>query len=299
MSKYGYYIEGQVGQEVFPQKFSNQIFFSDHVTDLVLEYETVYSVKYQISGTENYEIDNKRFILSSNNYLVVNNKQKVICDSASSRRAISIFIDPATMKDVYINCISIHEDLLENPDADLGQELIFYEKISPLEQNILTGKLKNLRQLFTSADVTANSFGIDFFYDISRALILSQKETIKQINNINCVKISTKKELYKRMVAAKEYIIDNWSSMITIESLAKEVFMSPYHFHRMFSSTFKTTPLKFHADVKMHRIKELLQSGNYSISDIAAMSGYSDIFSFSKAFKKYSGFAPSELLINN
>ena len=65
MNKYGYYIEGQVGREEFPKKFSNQIFFSDHVTDFILEYETVYSIKYQISGLENYEIDNKRFVLSS------------------------------------------------------------------------------------------------------------------------------------------------------------------------------------------------------------------------------------------
>ncbi|MEJ2618038.1 MAG: AraC family transcriptional regulator [Ignavibacteriaceae bacterium] len=273
MNKYGYYIEGQVGHEEFPQKFSNQIFFSDHVTDFILEYETVYSVKYQISGTENYEIDNKRFVLSSNNYLVVNNNQKVICDSASSRKAISIFIDPATLYDVFTNCISVHEDLLENPVSDLGK-------------------------LFSSTDIDTKSFGIDFFYDISKALILSQKENIKQINNINCVKISTKKELYNRMVAAKEYIIENWNNMITIDSIAKEVFMSPYHFHRIFSSTFKTTPLKFHTDVKMKRIKELLQPGGYSISDIAAMSGYSDIFSFSKAFKKYFGFAPSELYKN-
>ena len=101
------------------------------------------------------------------------------------------------------------------------------------------------------------------------------------------------------MIIAKEYITENWSNMITVDSIAEKVFMSPYHFHRIFSSTFKTTPLKFHSDVKMNKIKELLRSGNYSISDIAVMSGYSDIFSFSKAFKKYFGFAPSKFLNNN
>ena len=299
MKKYGYYIEGQVGHEEFPEKFSNQIFFSDHVTDFILEYETVYSIKYQISGTENYEIDDKRFILPSNNYLIVNNNQKVICDSASSREAISIFIDPATLKDVFANCTSFHEDLLENPASNCGNDLIFHEKISPLEQNLLERKLKKLGKLFSSTDIDTKSFGIAFFYDVSKALILSQEETLKQINNIDCVKASTRKELYSRMVSAKEYIIDNWNSIITIESLAEKVFMSPYHFHRIFSSTFKTTPLKFHSDIKMNRIKELMQSGSYSISDIAVMSGYSDIFSFSKAFKKYFGFAPSKFLNNN
>lgn len=298
MNKYAYYIEGQVGHEEFPKKFSNQIFFSDHVTDLILEYETVYSIKYQISGTENYEINNKRFVLSSGNYLVVNNNQKVICDSASSRKAISIFIDPATLNDVFTNCISIHEDLLENPVSDCRQEVIFHEKVSPLQKNIFDEKLKKLGELFSSTDIDTKSFDIDFFYDISKALILSQKESINQINNIDCIKTPTRKELYSRMVIAKEYITENWNSMITVESIAREVFMSSYHFHRIFSSTFRTTPLKFHSDVKMNRIKELLQTGSYSISDIAFMSGYSDIFSFSKAFKKYFGIAPSEFYKN-
>ena len=296
MDKYGYYIGGKVGHDEFPKKFSNQIFFSDHVTDFILEYETVYSIKYQISGTENYEINNKRFILSANKYLVVNNNQKIICDATASGEAISIFIDPAAMKDVFANCISIHEDLLDNPITDCREEVIFHEKIFPLEHNLLDRKLQKLGRLFSSINIDTKSFGMTFFYDISRILILSQKETLRQIRNIECIKSSTKKELYNRMVIAKEYITENWNNLLTTELIAKQVFMSPYHFHRTFVSTFRTTPLKYHSDIKMNRIKVLLQTGNYSVSDIAVISGYSDIFSFSKAFKKYFGFAPSKLL---
>ena len=178
----------------------------------------------------------------------------------------------------------------------IDDEIIFHQKVFPLEHNILAGKLKNLSRLFSLTNIDTKSFRMDFFYDISRALILSQKEALQQIRNIECAKASTKKELYKRMVIAKEYIIGNWNDILTTESIAKHVFMSPYHFHRIFSTTFKTTPLKFHLNIKMNRIKELLRSGNYSVSDIAMMSGYADIFSFSKAFKKYFGFAPSKLL---
>ncbi len=297
MNNYGYYIEGQVGVEKFPRKFSNQIFFSDHVTDLILEYETVYSVKYQISGSENYEIDNKQFTLTSNKYLVVNDNQKVICDSASSEKAISIFIDPATLKDVFTNCISTHEELLEEPGSACRRELVLYENIFPLEQNLISAKLKKLSNIFLNNKVDTKSFRIDFFYDISRELILSQQEILKQIDGIDCSKSSTKKELYNRMISAKEYIIENWNTILNNETIAAQVYMSPYHFHRVFSSTFKTAPIKFHSAVKMKKVRELLLSGNYSISDAARISGYSDIFSFSKAFKKHFGYSPSKLLI--
>ena len=41
------------------------------------------------------------------------------------------------MKDVFANCVSIHEKLLEIPFADYNDEIIFHEKVFPLEQNIL------------------------------------------------------------------------------------------------------------------------------------------------------------------
>ncbi len=286
-----YYIKGKISTGVFPQKFSNQIFFSDHVTGLNIEYQTVYSIKYQISGTEIYEIDGKQFVLTPGKYLVVNDNQKVVCDSASSEKAISIFIDPLTMKDVFVNSKALHEYLLDNSLSD--DELYFYQNIFSLENNLLVDKLISLNKLFNIKNFNSSSFEKDFFYDIAGALILSQQQTLKQIKHIDCIKSSTRKELFNRLMLAKDFIIENWNILLTLEDIASEVFMSPYHFHRVFSSAFGTSPSRFYLDVKMKKIKEMILSQRYCVSEVAELSGYSDIFSFSKAFKKYYGVSPS------
>jgi AraC family transcriptional regulator len=46
----------------------------------------------------------------------------------------------------------------------------------------------------------------------------------------------------------------------------------------------------------MRRQKELLERDKYSVSEAAYAAGYSDIFAFSKAFKKHFGYSPSSVL---
>lgn len=289
----GCYISGEVEKETFPEKFSNQVYISDHVVNFNFEYESVYSVKFLISGSENYEIDGKIFSLSSDEYLVINNNQKVVCDSPFSEKAITIFIDPEIVKDVFNNCSASEEELLEDPYPD-GEEVIFYEKVFPLEENMLVKKLLKLNRFFFDGKLPTKSLGTEFFYDVAKDLILSQKKILEEIRRIECVKISTKKELYDRMARTKEFIIENWKKTLTLDDLAAEAFMSPYHFTRVFSSTFGVSPIKFHTSVKMQNIKELLTSGKESITDLAEMCGYSDVFSFSKAFKRHFGIAPTK-----
>jgi len=155
-------------------------------------------------------------------------------------------------------------------------------------------KLEYLKNLFTWKNVNTKSFNIDFFYEMSRLLILSQNETFKQINNSGFVKVSTKTEIFKRMLKSKSFIIDNWNEQLSIENIASEVFMSPYHFHRIFSATFETTPLKFHKKCKFQKLKKLIHSNQFTISEIAELGGFSNIYSFSKAFKNFYGYPPSK-----
>ena len=50
---------------------------------------------------------------------------------------------------------------------------------------------------------------------------------------------------------------------------------------------------EYHANVRMREAKRLLLSG-YNVSRVAILTGYSDIASFSRAYKKYYHLTPSE-----
>ena len=51
----------------------------------------------------------------------------------------------------------------------------------------------------------------------------------------------------------------------------------------------------YHTEIRMREAKKLLLSG-YNVSRTAILTGYSDIASFSRAYKKYYKFTPREYL---
>ncbi len=87
-----------------------------------------------------------------------------------------------------------------------------------------------------------------------------------------------------------EYTNDN----IEISYLAALCGMSEAYFRRLFLKSFGTSPIKYINSLKIDRAKELIQSGLYSISKVAAASGFHDDAYFSRKFKEAIGVAPSE-----
>lgn len=297
MNEHTSYITGELTDKHFPSRFSNQIYFSDYAK-FYLKYKSAYSVKFPITGTDNFKIDNRMIDLQANSYLVVNNDQEVICLPGNSEKAISIFIDPELLTDVYNTCKKKNEELLSNPFNIDNNRPMFFENSYPLQDNLLSDLIIRFTKSFDIDKSNPDKFGIHFFFKVSEALILSQQETFKEIKRIDAVKKSTRLELYNRMIKAREFIYDNWDKNISLDLLAKSVCMSPYHFHRTFSSVYGHTASHYHKLIKMKKAKELISLKTHSISQVAEIAGYDNIHSFSKSFKKLFGSSPSHFLNN-
>lgn len=91
-----------------------------------------------------------------------------------------------------------------------------------------------------------------------------------------------------------QYIEKNMEKKLTINELADVMHLHPNYFIRYFKSFFGSSPIKFINNMRMNRAKQLLSEENMSISQISKSVGIGDIFYFSKLFKKYNGFAPTE-----
>lgn len=80
------------------------------------------------------------------------------------------------------------------------------------------------------------------------------------------------------------------------EDLEREIGISHAGLYRKFKKLFSTTPLEFIQHYRLKKSVELLQSGNYNVSDVAYMVGFSDPKYFSIVFKKYYGKNASDFL---
>jgi AraC-like DNA-binding protein len=104
--------------------------------------------------------------------------------------------------------------------------------------------------------------------------------------------MAIEKDLYPRIVAAKVFIDENFQEDISLEDISQHAFLSRFHFHRLFSAVYKTTPHQYLTRKRIDKAKDLL-SENKPITEVCNTVGFESLGSFSGLFKKEIGFAPT------
>ncbi len=79
---------------------------------------------------------------------------------------------------------------------------------------------------------------------------------------------------------------------ISNEIIAKQSEISVVYFRKIFTAAFHVSPMKYVQNLRMEKAKELLLSGLVSVTDVARLTGFSSIYSFSKTFKTACGCSP-------
>ena len=118
-----------------------------------------------------------------------------------------------------------------------------------------------------------------------RCTICSQKTALKRTG---CILQVTPLNRCWKSINIEE--ADNVNNNILDEvERAKHYFIKNYN-----KRIVKCTPMQFILNLRIEKAKELLEFGNYNISQVASMVGYDNPLYFSRLFKKYVGVSPKE-----
>ncbi len=85
----------------------------------------------------------------------------------------------------------------------------------------------------------------------------------------------------------------NLDKKITLGDVASYLHMNPSYFSRLYKKDTNENFIDFVNRTKMERAKDLIESTNKSIEDIAYMIGFENKSYFLKIFKKYFGVVPN------
>lgn len=89
-----------------------------------------------------------------------------------------------------------------------------------------------------------------------------------------------------------EYINDNLSTHLSLRVLSTKLGMSPYYFERLFKQSVGQTPHQYILQCRIERAKQLLQTTQLPIMEIAFQVGCKNHSHFSKLFRKLTGMSP-------
>lgn len=90
------------------------------------------------------------------------------------------------------------------------------------------------------------------------------------------------------------WLKSNLSKQFSMTEVAEQFGMSPRNFNRRFKEATGKTPSQYLQDARVATAKDLLQSSNLSIGDIADKVGYGDISHFTQLFRKKLSVTPRE-----
>lgn len=92
----------------------------------------------------------------------------------------------------------------------------------------------------------------------------------------------------------KRYIASNYALDLTLERLAEMAHLSKYYLVHSFTKEYGLSPISYLNEVRIKTGKELLESTDYSIGQIAQSTGFSSQSYFSQSFKNACGQTPAE-----
>lgn len=97
-----------------------------------------------------------------------------------------------------------------------------------------------------------------------------------------------------KLLPVIEFISKNLSADIKNDDLAKMIGVSTVYFRKLFTEVYGMSPMNYVKNLRIKKAKEMLRSDHGSIIDIAFSLGYSNIYDFSRDFKKHTGIPPSK-----
>lgn len=89
------------------------------------------------------------------------------------------------------------------------------------------------------------------------------------------------------------HMTDNYMHVMTLEELSRLAQVSPSYLGYIFKKVTGQAVLNYLIDIRISRAKSFLLDG-YSVSETAKLTGFNDIFYFSKAFKRRVGMSPRQ-----
>ncbi|MGE3921779.1 MAG: helix-turn-helix transcriptional regulator [Lautropia sp.] len=97
----------------------------------------------------------------------------------------------------------------------------------------------------------------------------------------------------RRWVRLFDFIHANLEGPITLEQLARQFCLSPFHFHRLFRKTLGRSPHAFVREQRVLRARDAILDGDGSLAQIAHRTGFSSQSHMTYAFRQMLGHTPA------
>ena len=200
---------------------------------------------------------------------------------------------------VVVNPGTLHE---ERSDAKAPLRLIFLAIrdfavpglpagcLSQEKYRVLScGEYRYKMDIYLRELLQETSSQIEFYQEISQGLVSALLVLVMRLIRINP---EDEAALSQECQKIKEYLDQNFTSPITLDSLSETVYISKHYLSHLFKEKTGDSPIKYLTSKRMEKACELLSETELPVSEVSKAVGYENPLYFSQVFKRIYGISP-------
>lgn len=291
------YTSPQIRQQTTPphQAYKHPKPYSIYFYDS--EIQEVYSehpmIRYVVSGTEVLQHEHVRFTLSEGSFFLFNPGQHLKAKSANGKKVIAVnFWIPASMlKEAFLG-LSKSDSFQGNIPLDGQRVPLFFEQSYETNEYTIGQLMGPLSKKLSQGEKIQRNQWEYMLTEMASQVLLIQEEVYGQMDRITSAKLSTRRELYRRLSKAKQFIHTNLHTPLDLDTLSQVACLSKFHFIRLFKEAFGCTPRQYLIARRLDTASQLLVQSSKSFHDICQEVGLKDSSSFGRLFKRNFGTTP-------
>ena len=172
--------------------------------------------------------------------------------------------------------IVVHFDIINDQHKENNE----FETFSPGNPYIFKELLEKMHDAWNKNDESSKWKVLSYFYDILANIEMQNSNSLTDL----------KSQLMDEICS---YISSNFSNpSLNVEHIAETFKISSAYLRKIFKKHLNTKPSAYLNERRIQYASELLQLDYYSVKEVSAMSGFSDVKYFSTSFKKHTGMTP-------
>jgi AraC-like DNA-binding protein len=202
-----------------------------------------------------------------------------------------VFFASGVVESVALDTTSPIEKGLDLPDR-VAPALPYLSALHGDRERALVGRVQSLAARCKGV-LTPSGFEEDFL--VLAHQLLQFYEIIRERSaRLPALRKSTREELFRRLLVGRDYLHSHSSGPVSLAAVARSACLSPFHFHRGFTSAFERTPHAYLTGLRLERARAMIESGS-TVLDACLDAGFSSPSAFTRLFRSHFGEVPSSV----
>jgi AraC family transcriptional regulator len=251
------------------------------------------SIKHVVQGRVHWNTGHDELWVDDASLLILNDGEpySLHIDGAEQVETCCVFFQTGFVESIANSLSTSEEHLLDDPFRS-PPPLPFLSRLHQCDHK-LTERLTRLREW--ALRYPSRSESEDHFVALAQHLLGLYEEMRLRLTRVPAARASTRLELLKRIERGREFLHADANAAIGLSQIATAACLSPFHFHRAFTSVFGKTPHAYLSAMRLDRAMRMLGRG-VSVTDACFAVGFESVGSFSTLFRRRFGQPPSAFI---